>query len=278
MENRIAMKYNRRGNGFTLIELLVVIAILSILVALLLPAFDRVQARARRAVCMRNLGDTVKGMRIYATGNKQKCPPASGTFSQGAGAYATWSSYKDHLYEGYKGIGILAWLEYVHPEGLYCPDWKHERALRNGNSMGLNYGYGWHEDEPNHRKDGQPYIWTSYHYRDHYKLPESGNGRFDRRTNLQLDDGERIVYMDHFSDPGRGVNAHHQVGYNVATLGGSAHWIDDRESWVRQRLGMTQDEDGEWTGGQTVHTKKTGYTKQERHFFPFFQYRLLHQK
>jgi prepilin-type N-terminal cleavage/methylation domain-containing protein len=60
----------RRSNlpgGFTLIELLIVVAVIAILAALLLPALQNAQAKAKRAICISNLRQLGLGVNFYAS-------------------------------------------------------------------------------------------------------------------------------------------------------------------------------------------------------------------
>jgi prepilin-type N-terminal cleavage/methylation domain-containing protein len=52
--------------GFTLIELLVVIAIIAVLMAILLPALNRVKEQGKRAVCLSNLRQLTMAWIMYA--------------------------------------------------------------------------------------------------------------------------------------------------------------------------------------------------------------------
>jgi prepilin-type N-terminal cleavage/methylation domain-containing protein len=67
---------SRSFPAFTLIELLIVIAIISVLAALLLPAFSRAKAKSRNAVCISQLRQLGTATRLYTDENNNVLPTA----------------------------------------------------------------------------------------------------------------------------------------------------------------------------------------------------------
>ncbi len=68
---------SRRKSGFTLIELLVVIAIISVLAAILFPAFARARENGRRSACQSNLKQIGLGVMQYTQDYDERMPFAS---------------------------------------------------------------------------------------------------------------------------------------------------------------------------------------------------------
>jgi prepilin-type N-terminal cleavage/methylation domain-containing protein len=64
----------RQRNGFTLIELLVVIAIIALLLAILMPALQRVKAQARTIGCQSNLKQWALIFSMYANDHDNQFP------------------------------------------------------------------------------------------------------------------------------------------------------------------------------------------------------------
>ncbi len=67
----------RRRNAFTLLEILVVVAILTLLLAIIFPAFAGARRQARRTACLTNLSSVAKAIQTYATANSSRLPVAS---------------------------------------------------------------------------------------------------------------------------------------------------------------------------------------------------------
>jgi len=76
-----------RKRGFTLIELLVVISIISLIMAISLPAFNRIRLQARSMMSMNNMRQITSTMNLFASDNDDRYPESVATI----GAGDTWN-------------------------------------------------------------------------------------------------------------------------------------------------------------------------------------------
>ncbi len=129
---------NRKG--FTLIELLVVIAIIAVLMAILLPALNRVKEQGKRVVCMSNLKQLTMAWILYADDNDDVLVNGAIGYSNATtnwGQHAGEVAWVDALRTGWQNIeeqedairaGAL-W-PYVKDIKMYkCPTGRKEEAL-----------------------------------------------------------------------------------------------------------------------------------------------------
>lgn len=134
LEERIEASWTPRRSAFTLIELLVVIAIISILAAILFPAFAQAREKARQIVCISNLKQLGLAFAQYTQDNNEMLPGCTHISTNGQNQTGGWM-YFTSANNFLPDMGSI--FPYVKSVGVYvCPD--DEAAQTSKDSYAMN--------------------------------------------------------------------------------------------------------------------------------------------
>jgi len=242
-----------KARGFSLVELLLVISILMALIAMILPALNLAKEAARQVNCISNLSQMGKAHTNYASEHDDRWLDGAVQDDVNFSAYSVWGNNwaLRRSQDRYRGHGALYQLKLVTDSRIfYCPSWTHRDAQWGSCANGANQN-GWpSDDDP--AGCGTNRIWTSYHYRTTRASPKFRSIRVS-------DPASAAVMADAFSDPSRGINLHHGVGYSALFHDGHASFLNDRSKTVENK-----------NGGSAYDSSSAGHQMQEQVWIEFF--------
>lgn len=269
----------RSHHAFTLVELLVVISIIMLLISLLLPALNASREQAMRIACLANLRQTLTATVAYATDSVGNLPDGgNGLNTDGSSCGAYWndmdvlggfqsgSNYDRRM----RGMGLVFGNAYVPTiKGFYCPSSRSTWYEMQSNRAAVSYGVHTPSDFRTKVEDVAAFnVRISYLFRGtRWSNDNSPNDKpawgnrpvtHDRYIyhldNLPAGAPPRIsLFSDDFTSWQNWLpqgQFHHDVGYNVAYLDGSARWQSDStrqihtavsNNWILSQSGRAED-------------------------------------
>lgn len=161
--------------GFTLIELLVVIAIIALLLAIIMPALNKVKNQVKRVICCNDMRQAGMAVHAYSEDNNQSimpnCTVSSGKVGTPDDMPAPFNSYMVYHPNQKKANGeyipfhlaVLYDLGYIDvPKIFYCPSQPRNSEYEIKYYYEFYIGEGAQEDYGDPATDMGSYEWGSY--------------------------------------------------------------------------------------------------------------------
>ena len=247
----------RKQKGFTLIELLVVIAIIAILMAILMPALNRVREQGKRAVCLSNVKQLALAWIMYADENDD-------VLVNGAIGYSDrdtgWGKHK----------GEIAWVDELVREGDEPREERQREEIAQGALWPYVKSYGLYKCPTGRRGEALTYaIMFSMNAVNHTPTQGVRGAHIKKRTDIYSPaPAQRLVFIDEgwmtsdafavqydsenwWDDP----PVRHGDGTVVSFADGhSEHWKWKGIDTIKRARNVERDHQGNWTP-----TSEAGY-------------------
>lgn len=228
-----------KKKGFTLIELLVVIAIIAMLLAILMPALNKVKKIAQRVVCGTNLKGLGNAMTVYANDFDGQYVCQGGSWGNPRGQL-TWAETTDQLFQATPDVDsiqnitvgaslyLLVRLADVSPKSFVCPS-SDQTEFSGKNPLNLDivelWDFGHYNGGSTFDPEG-PQRCVSYSYHQPYMGTTSGAAGRYRADDTRSAAFAVMADKNPWFDPKLSDTTFNGTNLNdcVTTIG--AYWVD----------------------------------------------------
>ncbi len=253
-----------KQRGFTLIELLVVIAIITLLMALLLPALQRVRRQAKAVACQSTLKQWGFVWSMYTEQNNSRFPwGATNNLNATINFAIDWRTELEDFYSNDRRILFCPMTTKTRAEGAQV-----KYAITVDSIWGRKSSYTaneWILDDFSIGKMVRPTYWGTPNVPNAYKVPVMGDSF--RWYGCRPDPNDQPPTYEGESPSGSNMRAfcidRHDGGINILFMDWSVRIVGLKELWTL-KWHRSYDTAGPWTRAGGVHPED--WPEWMRHF------------